>query len=109
MEEQKEEGVAGERSLDERLADYPELRERLDALVRIVENAEGDALKADDAEEQVFQEIRQLGRSALQGWAERKQRKVESESERRNGVTRKEKKRLLVHAAGTDRGKGTDL
>jgi hypothetical protein len=77
----------------------------LEVLVRIVENAEGDTLKADEAEEEVFQEIRKLGRSALQSWAERKQRKVEGEAERIGGVTHKEKKPLLVHAARTDRSK----
>ncbi|HKV40588.1 MAG TPA: hypothetical protein VJX67_15350, partial [Blastocatellia bacterium] len=48
-------------SLDERLREYPELRARMEALVGIVENADGDVAKADDAEERVVQEIRKIG------------------------------------------------
>src|SRR5437016_553997 len=85
-------GVGEERSLEERLREYPELRARFEAMLAIVENADGDVVKADEAEEQVIAELRQLGRGALQGWAERKQRKVQRESERRSGVSRKVKK-----------------
>ena len=80
-------------SLDERLREYPELRARMEALVGIVENADGDVAKADDAEERVVQEIRKIGREAMQGWAERKHRRVVAEFDNRDGVSRKEKKR----------------
>jgi len=92
MDEKSGAGVALERTLEERLRDYPELRARFEAMLAIVENADGDIVKADEAEEQVIQELRQLGRSALQGWAERKQRRVQRESEGRTGVARKVKK-----------------
>ena len=65
-------------------------------MLAIVENAAGDIVKADEAEERVIAELRQLGQSALQGWAERKQRRVQKESEQQVGVTRKVKKTLLV-------------
>ncbi len=58
----------------------------------MVENAEGDIVKADEAEERVIEELRQLGQRALQGWAERKQRHVQRESEKQAGVSRKVKK-----------------
>ena len=109
MEEKSGTGVGDERTLEERLRDYPELRVRFEEMLRIVENADGDLVKADAAEERVIQELRQLGRSALQGWAERKQRLVEKESERRSEATRKVKKTVLADAAGTDRGGGADL
>lgn len=89
-------GGTGERRLEERLREYPELEERIEELLAVVENAEGDIVKADEAEERVIQELRQLGRSALQGWAERKQRRVQSESEKQAGVSRKLKKTVLV-------------
>jgi len=92
MDEKTGVGVSAERTLEERLREYPELRARFEAMLAIVENADGDIVKADEAEEQVITELRQLGRSALQGWAERKQRKVQSESEGRSGVTHKVKK-----------------
>jgi hypothetical protein len=101
--------VPGERTLEERLREYPELRERFEEMLGIVENADGDIVKADEAEERVIQELRQLGQSALQGWAERKQRRVQRECEGQSGVARKVKKTVLVHTAGTDRARGTDL
>jgi hypothetical protein len=82
--------------LEERLRAYPELRARFEEMLAIVENAEGDIVKADEAEERVLEELRQLGQSALQGWAERKQRRLQSESEGQVGVTRKVKKTVLV-------------
>lgn len=109
MNEETGAGVSAERTLAERLREYPELRARFEELLAIVENADGDVVKADEAEEQVIQELRELGQSALQGWAERKQRRVQRESEGQRGVTRKVKKTVLVHAAGTDRDRGTNL
>lgn len=92
MDEKTGAGVGDERTLEARLREYPELRARFEAMLAIVENADGDIVKADEAEEQVITELRQLGRSALQGWAERKQRRVQKESEERSGVTHKVKK-----------------
>jgi hypothetical protein len=87
---------AGELTLEERLREYPELRARFEEMLAIVENAAGDIVKADEAEQRVIEELRELGRSALQGWAERKQRRLQKESEQQEGVTRKVKKTLLV-------------
>ena len=87
---------AGELTLEERLREYPELRARFEAMLAVVENAAGDIVKADEAEERVIEELRELGRTALQGWAERKQRRLQKESEAQVRVTRKVKKTLLV-------------
>jgi hypothetical protein len=77
MSEKSDGGVAGEGTLEERLREYPELRARFEEMLAIVENADGDIVKADEAEERVIEELWQLGQSALQGWAERKQRHVQ--------------------------------
>ena len=37
----------------------------------LVDNADGDALTADDAEQRVVEELQLLGREALQCWAQR--------------------------------------
>jgi hypothetical protein len=92
MKQQAAGGVAGERRLEERLREYPELRARFEEMLAIVENADGTVVKADEAEERVVQELRQLGRSAVQSWAERKQRRLQTEYEGRVGVSRKVKK-----------------
>jgi hypothetical protein len=53
-----------------RLNRHPHLRERLEALLNIMDNVAGDCTKADAAEQAVMEEIRKLGHTALQGWAE---------------------------------------
>ena len=54
------------KSIEERLHDYPELKAKIEELLSVVENAEGDLIKADAAEERVIEEIRKLGQTALQ-------------------------------------------
>lgn len=76
----------------QRLKEHPELQERFAVLLAVVENADGDSLTADEAEQRVVEELRQMGQSALQAWAERKQKRVETSYERRADVRRKEKK-----------------
>ena len=76
----------------QRLQHYPDLQAEFAAILDIVENAEGDASKADEAEERVAQELQRLAQQALQSWAARKQQIVEAECEARSDLTRKEKK-----------------
>jgi hypothetical protein len=54
-----------------RLNHHPRLRERMETLLKVVENVAGDCTKADAAEQAVLAEIRKMGNEALQGWAER--------------------------------------
>ena len=61
-------------------------------MLDVVENAEGDVVKADEAEQRFIEELRLMGLDPLQAWAERKQNKVEAESDKRSDLTRKEKK-----------------
>ena len=56
-------------SLDERLSAYPQLRERLEALLAIVEDPTAAVTRADEAERQVIAEVRRLGNEALCSWA----------------------------------------
>jgi len=80
------------KNLEERLREYPDLYERISELVAVVENAAGDVVKADAAEQRVIEELRQIGQSALQSWAERKQALVEQAAEAAAQFVRKEKK-----------------
>jgi len=80
------------KSLEARLREYPDLYERISELVAVVENAAGDVVKADEAEQRVIEELRQIGQSALQNWAERKQALVEQAAETDPQLVRKEKK-----------------
>jgi hypothetical protein len=83
----------------ERLQRHPDLHAEFAALLDIVENASGDASKADDAEERVAHELQRLGQQAIISWALRKQQKVEAECEARSDLARKEKKSSTGTAA----------
>jgi hypothetical protein len=87
------------REFMERLERHPEFREKFEELLGVAENAAGDAVKADEAEERITEELRKLGQLVLQGWANRKNERVTAEAERREEMTHKEKKRFTGTAA----------
>ena len=93
----------------ERLRRHPELQAKFDALLDVVENAAGDVTKADEAEQRVFEELRQMGQQAIQAWAERKQQRVEADFDARSDLARKEKKASLAHPLRPDPDSRTDL
>ena len=49
---------------------HPNVRGRFASIVSALENAEGDLQEADAIEERLVEEMRLLGREAMQGWAE---------------------------------------
>lgn len=53
------------------LRDHPAIRTRIASMARAVANADGDLLEADAAKERLVEEMRHLGQTALQDWAER--------------------------------------
>jgi t-SNARE complex subunit (syntaxin) len=78
--------------VDERLADYPKLREQIEELLELVEGPDEEVRRADEVEEQVDKQVRGLGRQTIQSWAETQSARQERAWSRRAGVTRKEKK-----------------
>ena len=54
------------------LQSHPGIRARLTSIVGAVGNADGDLDEADAAEERLIEELRLLGREALQDWAEKR-------------------------------------
>ena len=56
--------------LEERLAQYPELKAKIESLLSVVEKADGSLNQANAAEQTVIEETRALGQAALTGWAE---------------------------------------
>ena len=78
--------------LVERLNRHPEFRDKVEALLDIVDNKSGDANKLDDAEDLIWEELRQMGHRALQDWTQRKHDRVVAESENRNELKKKEKR-----------------
>ena len=87
------------KSLEERLREHPHLYARISQLIDVVENAQGDVVKADEAERRVIEELRRLGQEAIQGWAERRQETVERAAEADAQLQRKEKKDSLGRPA----------
>jgi hypothetical protein len=100
--------MEGNEARDERLRDekllqglkeHPQLYGRIEDLLAIVSNADGDTWTADEAEEQVVAEVRRIGHEALQAWANRKLQRVESEYGQRTGYERRGKKNSIGRPA----------
>ena len=83
---------SADRSLEERLKEYPELKAKIEAMLAIIENAGGDVEKAAEAEQRIIEEMRQMGNEVLHSWARRQQQKKEDEDNALPGVNRKRKK-----------------
>jgi hypothetical protein len=91
-------------SIDERLRQYPQLQQRIEELLDVVENSNGDAAKADEAEELLFEELRRMGQDALTAWAERKHSRLIKEYDSRGDLSRKQKKDSIgIPASGESR------
>ena len=79
------------------LEKHPDLRDRFASIVGIVENSEGNLKEADTAEERIIEEMRHLGREAMQGWAERQVEVTEQEIRQQPQMHRQGKKKLRWH------------
>ena len=71
---------------------HPDLRDRFASIVSAVENSEGNLKEADAAEERIIEEMRLLGREAMQGWAERQVEVTEREIRQQPQMHRQGKK-----------------
>ena len=70
-------------SLEQRLNKHPHLKNRIEQLLEIVENADGDLKKADEAEKRVIEELRKMGNEVLHDWAaNREKQEVEVATEK---------------------------
>ena len=88
--------MAGAEMTDEALIaflrEHPDFRNRFASIVSAVENAGGDLHEADAAEERLVEEMRRLGREALQGWAEKRVEVTEQEIRQQPSMHRQGKK-----------------
>ena len=55
--------------LVEELSNYPHLREQVEAIVNLVRGDDGPIGRADDVEARLVEEVRKLGKNAMQEWA----------------------------------------
>lgn len=81
-------------SIEERLNKHPHLKKRIEQLLKVVENANGDFQKANDAEQKVIEELRKMGNEVLHDWASNRE-KQESKKvlSSKNGLTGNGKKK----------------
>ncbi len=79
------------------LQTHPGFRDRLASIMGAVGNLEGDLGEADAAEERLVEEMRLLGREALQGWADERVEATERDVRGQSGMHRQGKK----NSAGT--------
>jgi hypothetical protein len=61
------------KSFEERLREYPELKERFEAILAIAEAEGNDIQRADDAEQRAIEEVRKLGNEVMHAWARRRE------------------------------------
>ena len=71
---------------------HPELRKRISSILLAVEGDEGELKEADAAEERLVEEMRLLGREALQVWAENRVEATERDIRQRPQMHRQGEK-----------------
>lgn len=59
--------------ITERLINYPDFVDIVDELLNIMENTDGDCIKANDAERRVIAEVQKIGQNTLTQWAQNRE------------------------------------
>jgi hypothetical protein len=93
------------KSFEQRLNAHPELRAKFEVLLSVVENAQGDLIRADAAEQRVIEEIRQLGQVALQDWASRQEQQQSKSFSQKNPTANRGGKKNSIGTADSDASK----
>jgi hypothetical protein len=96
-------------SVAERLERHPELKARMERLLDVVDNASGDVKLADEAERRAIEELRQMGREAMQSWGQKASNHEALEMEAKGGVVRHVKKTPLDLHVRRNRGERANL
>ena len=99
---QPEDAVTVSSSLEARLAGHPELKAKIESLLCVVENAQGELSNAHEAEQQVIEEIQKLGQLALQGWAELENERQSRELMGGESGVHRSRKKPCIGTADTD-------
>ena len=92
-------------SFEQRLNAHPELRAKFEVLLSVVENAQGDLIRADAAEQRVIEEIRQLGQVALQEWATRQEQQQSEAFRQQNPTANRGGKKNFIGIVDSDASK----
>ena len=86
--------TATEAKLLEGLRQHPEMMERMQSILELARNQEGPLKTADEVEEKLIEEIRQLGHCTMTQWASTAEERVSTELRREDPtvVSRKKKR-----------------
>jgi hypothetical protein len=82
-----------ETQLIERLRQHPEMLARVQSILDLVHAADGPLKSADEVEELLIQELRQLGRSTMNQWATQAEVRVGDELKSQDATVRRRKKK----------------
>ena len=92
----KEVRVSEVETLEQRLAKHPALKDRIETLLAVVENRDGELEKADDAEWAVLEQLRPLGQQALGEWAQKQADRKAKEMRQLNPSASQDKKNSVL-------------
>lgn len=90
----KKKVTATEAKLLEQLRAHPEMLERMQSILELASNQEGPLKTADEVEEALIEQIRQLGQTTMTQWAKTAEQRVTTElhAEDPTVVSRKKKR-----------------
>ena len=77
----------------ERLRQHPELRARFQSILELSDNADGPLRTADEMEERLIQDLRQLGHTTMNHWATQAEQRVGAELKGADATVRSRKKK----------------
>jgi len=77
----------------ERLRQQPELLARFESILELTRNAHGPVQTADQVEELLIQELRQLGHTSMNQWATQAEQRVSAELKQQDATVRSRKKK----------------
>jgi hypothetical protein len=85
--------TAQEKQLIERSRQHPEMMARMQSILDLAHAADGPLKAADEVEELLIQELRQLGRSTMHQWATQAEVRVGDELKSQDATVRSHKKK----------------
>ena len=88
--------TAQETQLIERLRQHPEMSDRVQSLLALAHATAGPLQSADEVEEVLIQELRQLGLATMTGWATQAEVRVGEELRSQDATVRRRKKKTLT-------------
>lgn len=92
MHKVKEKNAANSAQVAQRLERHPEVMARVQRLLDVMENTNGDVRRADEAERRAIDELRAMGQEVLQGWGTNLAQKEGQTLQASGGVVRQGKK-----------------